>query len=245
MTAEDVLAMFATFDLAQEERDYLPPQARRIAQVVNVVQKFCDGRTEPCHILDVGPHFLTRCLADSLTPRPIMSTLGYPFPKLMPPERLHQHATMDFNDFASQPPPFDEGSFDIITICEVVEHMLIPPDITLAFLARMLKRPHGIIVVGTPNAVCLTNRLRMAMGENPFQRLVADWRSYRVHIREYTMQELREYGEAANLKVIFEEFSDYWEYSVFVPGMTTKDVATLEHDSPSNKNGITIVYQVC
>jgi len=243
MTAEDVLALFAPFDLTPEEAGYLPPQARRIAHVIDVVQRYCSMRSEPSHILDVGPHFLTRCMAESITPRPIMSTLGYPFPKLMPPEMVHLHATMDFNDCISQPPPFEPGTFDIITICEVVEHMLVPPDAVLSFLARMLKRPHGVILVGTPNAVSLTNRLRMMMGENPFQRLEHDWRSYRVHIREYTMQELREYGAAANLRVAFEEYCDYWDYSIFVPGMNIMDVAFLEQDVPSYKNGLTIVYQ--
>ncbi|MGA3400721.1 MAG: methyltransferase domain-containing protein [Acetobacteraceae bacterium] len=238
MTAEDVVAMFATFGLTPGEAEYLQGQAKRVAYLTDLIQKYCEERGEASHLLDVGPHFLTRCLLESITPRPIMSTIGYEFPKLMPPDMVHEHATIDLNEIGSLPLPFEPESFDIVVICEVVEHLFIPPDVVLSYLMKLLKRPGGIIVLGTPNAVSLAHRLRMMLGENPFHPLNPNWRSGLGHIREYTMQELRSYGEAANLRVVFEEYCDYWEQ-----GMYIEQIASLERDIPSYRTGLTVVYQ--
>jgi 2-polyprenyl-3-methyl-5-hydroxy-6-metoxy-1,4-benzoquinol methylase len=151
---------------------------------------------------------------------------------------VHKHATVNLNDCGSLPLPFEPESFDIIVICEVVEHLRIPPDVVLSFLKKLVKKPGGVIIVGTPNAVCLSNRLRMMMGENPFHLLSSDWKSGDVHIREYTMQELRKYGESAGVTVVFEEYCNYWGQFIHI-----NNIAEIERDIPSYRTGLTIVYQ--
>jgi SAM-dependent methyltransferase len=238
MTPDEVIALFDSFGLTAGEAEYLRGQSRRIAYLTTLIQGYCAEREEASQILDIGPHFLTRCLLESLTPRPNMSTIGYEFPNLMPADLVREHATLDLNELGSSGLPFQPESFDIIVICEVVEHLFIPPDVVLACLANLLKRPGGVIVLGTPNAVSLAHRLRMMLGENPFHPLDPNWKSGLGHIREYTMQELRNYGEAAGLRVVFEEYCSYWEQ-----GMYIENIEALEQDIPSYRTGLTIVYQ--
>jgi predicted SAM-dependent methyltransferase len=238
MTAEEVMEIFSSLDLESGQELYLRNQARRLAYLRDLVQRYCDDYHGALRILDVGPHFLTRCLLETISPKPQMSTLGYEFPKLVPRNLIHQHATANLNECGSLALPFEPESFDIILICEVVEHLRIPPDVVLTFLKKLVKKPEGIIIVGTPNAACLSNRLRMMMGENPFQLLSADLGSGAGHIREYTMQELRKYGENAGLNVKFEEYCSYWRQHIQI-----NNIEEIERDVPSYRTGLTIVYQ--
>ncbi len=167
-----------------------------------------------------------------------MSTIGYEFPKLVPLNLIHKHATVNLNECGSLALPFEPDSFDIIVICEVVEHLRIPPDVVLTFLKKLVKKPGGIIIVGTPNAVCLANRLRMMMGENPFHLLSPDLGSGAGHIREYTMEELRKYGHNAGLNVHFEEYCSYWGQYIHI-----NNIEEIEREVPSYRTGLTIVYQ--
>lgn len=57
--------------------------------------------------------------------------------------------------------PLPDGSFDVVVISEVLEHLPYP-DITLAEAARVL-RPGGLIVGSVPNATRLRNRLRFLL----------------------------------------------------------------------------------
>jgi SAM-dependent methyltransferase len=237
----DVLRLFSSFDLDVAELDYLNGQSARIGYLRDLVQSFCSKLDGIADILDVGPHFLTRFLAETASPRPRISTLGYAYPKILPAEFVHGHANIDLNECGSMPLPFASESFDVILICEVIEHLFIPPSIVLSFLRDLLKRPGGVIIAGTPNAVSISKRLRMMMGENPYQELSPQYRSGKVHIREYTMHELHKYGTQAGLKVVFEEYCNYWDQYLF-PG--ARDISALERDVETYRGGLTIVYQV-
>ena len=238
MTPEDVLRLFSSFQLDQAEVVYLNGQAKRIAYLRDLVQNYCNEIARPAEILDVGPHFLTRCLIETIAPTPKISTLGYSYPKLVPSEFVKKHSNLDINDSASSALPFEPISFDIVIICEVIEHLFVPPDVVFAFLKQLLK-PQGKIICGTPNAVSISKRLKMMMGENPFQKLFPLYKSYRGHIREYTMDELRKCGELAGLNLHFEDYCNYWDQYLF-PGSI--EITTLENNVPMYRGGLTIVY---
>jgi 2-polyprenyl-3-methyl-5-hydroxy-6-metoxy-1,4-benzoquinol methylase len=240
LAAADILRLFEGFDLNRVEREYLDGQATRLAYVRNLVQGYCSARAAPADILDVGPHFLTRCLAETILPPPRISTIGAEYAKLMPPERVAQHASIDLNDCAGAVSPLAPGSFDIVTICEVIEHLFVPPDVVLSFLRPFLKPPDGVLIVGTPNAVSISKRLKMLLGENPFQQMLPNWREGGGHIREYTMQELRWFGAQAGLSAVVEEFCDYWPQYLF-PG--SEEISSLEREVPRFRTGLTIVYK--
>jgi SAM-dependent methyltransferase len=84
----------------------------------------------------------------------------------------------------------DSGRFDLIVFSEVIEHLGVAPEYVLAFLGSLLA-DHGILICTTPNAADIGKRMRLALGQNPYERL----RLYSVnpgHVREYTKLDLCE-----------------------------------------------------
>jgi len=57
-----------------------------------------------------------------------------------------------------------EEPYDLITLCEVIEHIPMPPYITFLKLASILK-PGGWLVMTTPNGFRVRNILRMIVGK--------------------------------------------------------------------------------
>jgi len=241
MTKEEVIAIFANFDLTPGERQYLIGQSGRLAYLTSFVQGHLDKFDAAAALLDVGPHLLTRTLIERLTPKPRFWTLGYPFNSVVPSEMIEKNHTCDLNEISSLGNPFDGRRFDIILICEVIEHLFIPPSVVFSALRPLLREPGGLLIAGTPNAVSIAKRIKMLLGENPFHELSENYRNGAVHIREYTMRELRRYGEQSGLKVLREEFCDYWGEQRF-PGMEI--MSENERNFPEYREGLTIVYTI-
>jgi 2-polyprenyl-3-methyl-5-hydroxy-6-metoxy-1,4-benzoquinol methylase len=89
------------------------------------------------------------------------------------------------------------GPFDLIVFSEVIEHLSIAPEFVFAFIGSLLATD-GTLICSTPNAADIAKRLRLACGQNPYERL----RLYSVnpgHIREYTRRELCEIARSAGL----------------------------------------------
>jgi hypothetical protein len=89
------------------------------------------------------------------------------------------------------------GRFDLIVFSEVLEHLWVAPEYVFGLL-RFLLADHGILICTTPNAVGLAKRIRLAIGNNPYETL----RLYSAnpgHIREYTRQELKEIAGSVGL----------------------------------------------
>lgn len=99
------------------------------------------------------------------------------------------------------------GTFDLIVFSEVVEHLHVSPVYVLAFLGSMLS-PGGALICTTPNAVCLSNRLQMLAGRNPFEQLRLYARNPG-HIREYTRDELLGIGAQVGLNCRSHSFNDF------------------------------------
>lgn len=57
-----------------------------------------------------------------------------------------------------------DAPFDLVTLCEVIEHIPVPPYVTFRKLARILK-PGGWLVMTTPNGFRVRNILRMLAGK--------------------------------------------------------------------------------
>ena len=57
-----------------------------------------------------------------------------------------------------------DETYDLVTLCEVIEHIPVPPYITLRKLAQLL-RPGGWLVMTTPNGFRVRNILRMMAGK--------------------------------------------------------------------------------
>jgi 2-polyprenyl-3-methyl-5-hydroxy-6-metoxy-1,4-benzoquinol methylase len=137
-------------------------------------------------LLDVGASQLTSELSKQL---------GLPVDSLgLEPDRetvVGRHYAFDLNDAQHRERwRRDLGPYGIIVFAEVIEHLYTAPELVLAYLRELLV-PEGVLLLQTPNAVALRNRVRMALGSNPFERIRAD-RANPGHFREYTAPELRQ-----------------------------------------------------
>ena len=88
--------------------------------------------------------------------------------------------------------PYQDDSFDLVTWCEVIEHLTENPVHTLAEIHRVLK-PGGALVLSTPNASRADSIANFLAGRNIYDpyHLGAPLKGSR-HSREYTFSELKE-----------------------------------------------------
>ncbi len=92
--------------------------------------------------------------------------------------------------------PWKDNSFQLVVMTEVIEHLPHSPLTVLKELNRVLA-PGGYMIITTPNAVKLHNRLRVLMGKSisfPVEQLLTvspgNGSLYHLHNREYTLSEL-------------------------------------------------------
>ncbi len=99
--------------------------------------------------------------------------------------------------------PFDDESFDLVNLTEVIEH-LVRPDHALREIRRVI-RPGGHLIVSTPNLACLPNRVLLPLGLQPLfsevseemvlgrgAKLLGQGTSPVGHLRLYTLRGLIE-----------------------------------------------------
>ena len=87
-----------------------------------------------------------------------------------------------------EPFPFEDGSFDVVLFCEVIEHLLMDPLAALREINRVL-RTGGRLVLTTPNVNRLDNVMSMVAGENIYDPYSGHG-PYGRHNREYNRHEL-------------------------------------------------------
>ena len=93
--------------------------------------------------------------------------------------------------------------YDLLVLCEVIEHVPIPPHQVLAKLARCL-RPGGYLFLTTPNLYRLRNVLRLAAGMEVFCHFEHPERGEPIgHFLEYSPSEIRWQLERAGLDVLY------------------------------------------
>jgi len=162
--------------------------------------------SHPPRLLDIGPGYQT-IMFRRLWPDLQIDTLGFPDDKFPPAANEHR-AVFDLND-ASDPARWPElpYSYDLVTYCEVVEHLYTSPIHSLAFL-RTLLAPHGYMLVTTPNGIAMHRRLRLLLGHNP-QELIREDLSNPGHYREYSRQELIDLAKRAGLSPVFTQMGHY------------------------------------
>jgi SAM-dependent methyltransferase len=158
-----------------------------------------------------------------------VDTFGFTHP-LFPPRPHERHVDADLNDTAAG----GDGSYDLVVMAEVIEHLHAAAAGVLRGLASWL-RPDGALIVQTPNAVALHKRLRMLAGRNPLEPIRAD-PANPGHFHEYTLGELRDAAADAGLAVAGWRADNY-----FGAGHRARAYAALGRVlPPSLRHGITI-----
>ena len=103
--------------------------------------------------------------------------------------------------------PWEEESFDVVTIINVIEHLHESPREILNFAGTYLKAG-GILVVNMPNAVNLRKRFSVLIGRSNytpvkgFYEHIGLWRG---HVREYTPAETRQIVQWSGFEVVGEK----------------------------------------
>ncbi len=97
--------------------------------------------------------------------------------------------------------PYPDASFDLVTWCEVIEHLTENPVHTLAEIHRVLK-PGGALVLSTPNASRADSIANFLAGRNIYDpyHLGAPLKGSR-HSREYTFAELKDLLEGCGYSI--------------------------------------------
>lgn len=91
--------------------------------------------------------------------------------------------------------PYDDGSFEVVVFCEIIEHLLMDPLHSLREIRRVLA-PNGLLVLSTPNVARLGNVLSMIEGLNIYDPYSGHG-PYGRHNREFTRHELHRLLEFA------------------------------------------------
>ncbi len=185
------------------DNGYLRYHAPRYATLLDLIkEEYQEGE----RILDIGSSTLTEIIADSW--KTLVDTLGFP------PDSdtaLGRHYQFNLNDCQNiKLWRRDIKSYDLIIFAEVIEHLYISPNFVLSFI-NSITSPGGRVILQTPNAVALHKRLKILIGQHPYEKIREDNKDPG-HFREYTKQEITEYAENTGFRVkkfLYENYFDY------------------------------------
>ena len=160
----------------------------------------------PTRALDIGSSLLTELIHERFG-IPV-DTLG--FQADGPNTTAGRHYRFDLNDTDRHDQRrADLPTYPLVVMAEVIEHLYTSPTHVLSFLHEHVATG-GILVIQTPNAVALSNRVKLAFGRNPFH-LIDEDRANPLHFREYTQRELHRYASAAGFEVLESRISSYFD----------------------------------
>ncbi|MEO1023208.1 MAG: class I SAM-dependent methyltransferase [Bacteroidota bacterium] len=159
--------------------------------------------SQESRILDIGRSAFSNMLAKHYTS---VTTLGFPLIEDQGGHRENDafqgigHIVFDLNDSKyvdKWPAPSEK--FDLIIYAETIEHIHTSPEFSLLMLRSLLKED-GLLLISTPNAASAHKRIRLLLGQNPYERIrfIAENPG---HFREYTMKELIQMCTSCNLTV--------------------------------------------
>jgi hypothetical protein len=221
----------------EEETEYIRYHAPRFDYLLELIGECLErlGATEaaPIRYMDVGPHFLTALVAGRFGSRIRIDTLGWENPRLYDARVVESHLAFDLNDAWDRARWLASKPHDLVLAAEIIEHVHTAPEHVFTYL-RDLIRPGGLLIVQTPNAASLRNRLLLAAGRNPFERIRLD-HTNPGHFREYTGGELSEIATGAGFEV---DRASYVEYFKSQPLLRVAGALV-----PSFRRGITLVLR--
>lgn len=122
---------------------------------------------------------------------------------------------VDATNLDNLPLPFESNSFDIVIMCETLEHLNFNPVEPLKEICRVLKK-EGMCYITIPNLACLENRIALLRGRSvhhpidyffkqldPRENMIVA-----IHWREYTKMEMIELLEGTGFKMNMHYFTD-------------------------------------
>lgn len=122
-------------------------------------------------------------------------------------ERIKQFAALvgvDLRIADGGPIPFEENSFDVVMLNDVLEHMHDSPRELLCDLLKLVV-PSGLLLITVPNAVNIRKRLAVLRGRTnlpayeEFYWQAGPWRG---HVREYVLDDLAQLAHYLDLDIV-------------------------------------------
>ncbi len=195
-----VLRLVEEFPFADYFRPGLESHAAVASQLVNRVPR--GGR-----ILDIG--------CGPMDKTAVLSFLGFRcvgFDDFNDPWHRQSDNLAKIRNFAADarvelveadgsPLPFEDGSFDAVVLCDVIEHLHESPRALLCDALRKV-REGGTILLTVPNAANLRKRLFLAIGRSnypPYEQFFWNPGAWRGHVREYVWDDLSSLAEYLGL----------------------------------------------
>lgn len=200
----------------KESLRYLTIHAKRYAFLLKKMAEIRNTiRDDKIDIMDIGPSYLTEQIQNAF-PNDTVYSLGYShtesrgghFPggvKVNEKRIIH----FDLNNVQHKDKWISVPICQIVILAEVIEHLYTAPNLILNFIRTFLNND-GTLIIQTPNAVSLFNRIKMICGENPFE-MIRENNQNPGHFREYTKKELFSLAEKSNYKVIYFIYSNYFD----------------------------------
>jgi SAM-dependent methyltransferase len=190
-------------------------------------------------MLDIGASFQTRLIDHYLSGLTI-DTLGYTLERFRPVQNPSRDYYFDLSQpevleqKVGQKPP--QEHYDLILLAEVIEHMHIRPERVLTLLHSMLT-PGGHLIVQTPNAAFVGNRIKLLFGANP-NAWIRDEPNNPGHYREYTKSELIDLAQRTGFQVRSIKGQNYFNH----PNRLKRISLKLANILPQTfKNGFTLI----
>jgi len=204
------------------ERRYLQMLRGSYVRTVSDVDRLCSPVRDGGRLLEIGSYLGCASFA--------LKRLGYSMSALDIPE-FHSSPTLRAEYDKHSVPfcgvnlrhgrlPYESEAFDMVIMCEVIEHLNFNPLPTLMEINRVLK-VGGYLYVGTPNQSRLANRLKAMAGKslhNPIEDFFAQLENNRnmivgLHWREYTLDEMLEMLEKMGFEVTRRYYYQDWSHS--------------------------------
>ena len=123
----------------------------------------------------------------------------------------HREYTVDNFDLQQQRWPYNDGEFDVIVFCEILEHLNTDPMSVLSEINRVLKKD-GLLLVTTPNMASAKSVNYVLAGNSPyvFGQFVPGGLPTDRHNREYTASEVEHLLQAAGFDIVTLETHNSW-----------------------------------
>ena len=198
-TQQDIIALFESFELvgspSAELAVYWGEDWRRFVYTLGLVRDLRGS----CLELGANPYFTTVLLKyfthlDLTLANYFWEGFGPDTTQYVrvrsplngaPEEHAMQFAHFNIEDASF---PYETASFDVVLLCEVIEHLQLDPLGVILEIKRVLK-PSGHLVITTPNVSRLENVCRMVAGVNIYDPY-SGYGAYGRHNREYNKHEL-------------------------------------------------------
>jgi SAM-dependent methyltransferase len=188
------------------------------------------------NILEIGSIFTTKIIRE-LFPDAKISTLdalgadeiGYGGVYMLK-DIVNNHYQIDLVRDKIENIDIDKGKkFDIILLCEVVEHLLLNPAKLFKFILRQMSSG-GYLYITTPNAFKKSNVESLKGMRLPFPAYPEEYSyedAFMFHVREYGMAELLGFVRAAGGVVRGFYFSDCWDDPTFAASLSPHERGNL------------------